>query len=493
MYQGKFSKKRTSPAPKPLPVQESPVAELPEVPREPEASASRRNPRTSTLIFYTAYVTLLLLFIIGMFFTLNSLKQQLVDFEASQPDPKSDAVFAELFADPDWAALYDLAGIEDTVFEGRDAFAAYMEQTVGEQPLTYQATSAGLSGARKYLVKLSGSTIGSFTLVRDPEAAVPEWELGTVELSYEYAHTQSIRVRKLSGHTVYVNGVALDDSYTTHIGSTTADEYLPRGVYNVWIHTQQVDGLMVTPTVTAANEMGESVDVIYDSASKTYITADPTNTCTDEERELALSTVKAYVQYMLERIPQKELKVYFDSESQLYQRILAEEVWMQTNADPQFESETIASFYRYSDDIYSIRVSMSAYVTRVNGTQKEYLVEKTLIFQQNEDHSWICVDMIDQDLSLLDQSVRITFMNGDAILSTEFYDTDLQEITTPLLSDPNGRAVTGWYREEIDGNGMVKRILVFTPDSDGNASIPEGTRLEPMTLYAQYDDISTEK
>lgn len=518
MYQGKFSKTRTSPAPKFLPEQESPVTGLPEVlpepeppvaeqpvvlpepespvveqPKvlpEPEVSAPRRGPRTSTLIFYTAYVMLILLFIVGMFFTLNTLEQELIDFEASQPDPKSDAVFAELFAQPDWAALYGLAGIEDTVFEGKDAFVSYMEQKVNGQPLTYQATSAGLSGDRKYIVKLNTIPIGSFTLVCDPEAAVPEWQLGKVALSYEY--TESIRVRKLSSHTVYVNGVALDDSYTTHIGSTTADAYLPRGVYNVWLHTQQVDGLMVTPQVTAVNEMGESVDVSYDSKTRTYITSDPTNACTDEERDLALNTVKAYVQYMLGRIPKKELKNYFNDGSQPYERILAEEVWMLTNVDAQFENETITSFYRYSDEIYSIRVRMSAYVTRVNGTQKEYIVEKTLIFQQEED-TWVCADMIDQDLSTLDQTVRITFMDGDTVLSTEFYDTDLQELTTPLLTNSSGHTVTGWYLEEIDGNGIAHQILVFTPDSNGTVLIPEDVKLEPMTLYAKFDDITTQK
>lgn len=448
---------------------------------------SPKAPRTGTLIFYTVYGMLILFFILGMWMTLSDLKQELTDFEASQPDSKSSAVFQELFAAPDWAALYDLAGMQDTAFEGRDVFAAYMSQKVGNQPLSYRETSTDLSRSRQYAVLLGDTAIGSFTLVCAAGSEPAQWELSAVELIRE--GSVDILVRKLSGHTVYVNGVALDDSYTTHIGSTAADEYLPRGVYNVWLHTQHVTGLMAEPVVTATDEMGRSVDVLYDETTGAYTTADSTNTISGEEKELAISTLKAYSQFMVDGFSFYELGAYFDTESDIYAGILACEPWLDSNLDARFSNEAVTGFYRHSDEVFSVRASMTVCATRVNGTQKEFGVARSMVFQKGET-GWLCVGITEQDLSQLDQSVRITFMSGDMLLTSEFYDTDISSLTTPLFSPPDGQVMTGWYRNATDENGMTVRVLVFTPDSSGNVVIPEDLDLEPMTLYAQFEDIN---
>ena len=116
---GKFSTPRsTTPAP---------VAKKPSVPASapaaaPEVTAPRKGPRTSTLIFYTAYVMLIVFFFIGMNIVLKDLDQQLVDFQKAQPGPQSEAVFEELFQEPDWGLLYDFAQIPATKFDGREEY-----------------------------------------------------------------------------------------------------------------------------------------------------------------------------------------------------------------------------------------------------------------------------------------------------------------------------------------------------------------------------------
>ena len=42
----------------------------------------------------------------------------------AQPNIRRDEVFQDLFADPDWEALYALAGEEDTAYEGAAAYVA---------------------------------------------------------------------------------------------------------------------------------------------------------------------------------------------------------------------------------------------------------------------------------------------------------------------------------------------------------------------------------
>lgn len=135
------------------------------------------------------------------YFGLLGLRNWLTRYELAQPATKSKEVFEKLFSDPDWGALYDMAGVQDTAFENKDAFASYMESTVGDTKFTYMETSTGLSKDKKYIVRLGKEKIASFTLVdhnhSDSKAEIPDWQLGTIELYF--AREESYRIQKLDG------------------------------------------------------------------------------------------------------------------------------------------------------------------------------------------------------------------------------------------------------------------------------------------------------
>lgn len=205
MYQGKFDKKIKQAA-EPAPVKKSSSAPV----------KRSRGPRLSGVIFYAVFFLCIFLFYVATYFGLLGLRNWLTRYEMAQPATKSEEVFEKLFIDPDWGALYEIAGVQDTAFENKDAFASYMENTVGDSKLTYMETSTGLSEDKKYIVRLGKEKIAAFTLVdhnhSDSKTEIPDWQLGTIELYF--AREESYRIQKLGGHTVYVNNVPLDDSST---------------------------------------------------------------------------------------------------------------------------------------------------------------------------------------------------------------------------------------------------------------------------------------
>ena len=81
-------------------------------------------------------------------------------------------------------------------------------------------------------------------------------------------------------------------------------------------------------------------------------------------------------------------------------------------------------------------------------------------------------------------------MDGENVLTTGFYDTDARDLTAPVLSAPEGKVFKGWVRKSVDDNGRTTLTVVFQPDENGHVSIPDGTTLEPMTLYALFEDAS---
>ena len=447
----------------------------------------RKGPRLGGVIFYTLYFMFILVFFVATFFGLQWLQGWLADYQAAQPTTKSQEVFDQLFSHPDWGALYDAAGIEDTPYEGKEQFVSYMENKVGDATLTFKETSAGLSGDKKYFVLLGDEKIASFTLSGQTAAItdIPDWELGSVELFFDRSET--FYIQNVDGHTVEVNGVPLDDSHVIQIATTAAAERLPIGVTGTSTCTQEISDLMAVPTVTIFDKSGKSMEVSYDAETHTFTEQTEANTISDSEREAALNAAKTNCLFMIEKASKADIAKYFDTSSDVYSVIVnLGNLWVQDNNGYRFTKEEVSDYARYSDDLFSAHVVLNLNVTRKDGTTKDFGYDQTLFFRKQDTGKWLVYDATNADVNAPVGKVRLTFMNGDTVLSSEFVKTDATELDTPLVSAPEGKVFIGWYRIDKYDNGTTY-TMVFDPDENGHVTIPNGTTLEPMTLYALFE------
>lgn len=447
----------------------------------------RKGPRLGGVIFYTLYFMFILVFFVATFFGLQWLQGWLADYQAAQPTTKSQEVFDQLFSHPDWGALYDAAGIEDTPYEGKEQFVSYMENKVGDATLTFKETSAGLSGDKKYFVLLGDEKIASFTLSGQTAAItdIPDWELGSVELFFDRSET--FYIQNVDGHTVEVNGVPLDDSHVIQIATTAAAERLPIGVTGTSTCTQEISDLMAVPTVTIFDKSGKTMEVSYDAETHTFTEQTEANTISDSEREAALNAAKTNCLFMIEKASKADIAKYFDTSSDVYSVIVnLGNLWVQDNNGYRFTKEEVSDYARYSDDLFSAHVVLNLNVTRKDGTTKDFGYDQTLFFRKQDTGKWLVYDATNADVNAPVGKVRLTFMNGDTVLSSEFVKTDATELDTPLVSAPEGKVFIGWYRIDKYDNGTTY-TMVFDPDENGHVNIPNGTTLEPMTLYALFE------
>lgn len=447
----------------------------------------RKGPRLGGVIFYTLYFMFILVFFVATFFGLQWLQGWLADYQAAQPTTKSQEVFDQLFSHPDWGALYDAAGIEDTPYEGKEQFVSYMENKVGDATLTFKETSAGLSGDKKYFVLLGDEKIASFTLSGQTAAItdIPDWELGSVELFFDRSET--FYIQNVDGHTVEVNGVPLDDSHVIQIATTAAAERLPIGVTGTSTCTQEISDLMAVPTVTIFDKSGKSMEVSYDAETHTFTEQTQANTISDSEREAALNAAKTNCLFMIEKASKADIAKYFDTSSDVYSVIVnLGNLWVQDNNGYRFTKEEVSDYARYSDDLFSAHVVLNLNVTRKDGTTKDFGYDQTLFFRKQDTGKWLVYDATNADVNAPVGKVRLTFMNGDTVLSSEFVKTDATELDTPLVSAPEGKVFIGWYRIDKYENGTTY-TMAFDPDENGHVNIPNGTTLEPMTLYALFE------
>ena len=494
----KAPKKKAAPAAAPA-VQEAPVKE----------KKQKKGPRVGSVIFYTIYFTCILVFFGATYLGLQWLHGWLSDFEAAQPTLKAEQVFQEVFTDPDWGALYESAGAKDSAYEGKEQYVNYMEEKVGDSKLTYMETSAGLDQTKKkFIVKLGDEKVATFTLTDRNKvgnvnlgdltnledikemADIPDWQLGAVEVFFERVGTY--RIVKMGDHKAFVNGVELDDSFTIQKATTVAERYLPEDVNGFITCTQQVDGLMEVPTVEITDGQGNPVEVTYDEATHTFTAKTESNTMDDDQAKVALEAAKVYSLWMIdEEHDRANVAKYFDASSDAYSRIVkSTELWMQNHAGYRFENDSVSDYARYSDDIFSLKVKTDLIVTRIDGSEKVYSFNQSMFFRKNDAGKWLCFESTNVDVSEPVGKVRLTFMQGDTQLTTDFYETDAKEIITPKLPVPEGQVFSGWVTVSTNESCDTVYNVEFQPSEDGTVKLPDGSTLKPMTLYALFQDAS---
>lgn len=459
--------------------------------KKKKSKKKKANP-TITLIFYTFYLLMIAAACLAIYLGLNWLNGWLKNFEAAQPDVKSQQVFEALFADPDWAALYEMAGEENTAFEGSQQFASYMEAKVGDQELNYIETSNGISADKKYIVRLGDEKVATFLLQGKEGASItdiPDWTPGGVEVFYN--RQKDVRIQLNAGCTAYVNGVALDDSYTVETTYTAVEKYIPLGAALNRVNVQTVDDLLVDPEVKVLDKDGNEVALHYDDQTNTYVatTEAAEEEIPEEFRDLMLGAAKSYAGFMINASEGQSLLNYFDGSSNSYKQILAmnQELWMNADRGHIFLDESVTQYIRYSDDLFSARVHVKMDVVCRDNTRKDYVVDTTLFFKNNGT-KWLCYEMTNEEISREVREVLLTFKNGENVLAQNFYEDNVSELLAPVVSVPDGKVFSGWMRQVNNTDGTVAMEVVFVPDEAGKVEIPFGAKLDPMVLYPLFED-----
>lgn len=469
MYQGKYTNNNTS-RPSRKPVRET-------TPREKKKIPS----------FYYIYGGCVALFLVIVCIALIPLHIWLVNFESSQPSHKRDEIYAELFADPDWEKIYTLSGTEDNAFENKTTYAAYMSQLVGDRELTCLETSAGLSGDKKFIIKLDDLKIAGFTLTENPGDKKSPWKMAALELFT--SGNQSVTVEKSPTQTVYINGIALDNTYTIRTVSTLAEDYLPEGIHGYQVIQQQVTGLLTEPVVTVKNADGSLATITKNPETGIYEQSVSQQQPTTEEKELALKATQAYGKYMIKKTTLADVQKYFQTGSQFFETLRKSEVnWAQQGASYNFSDAVYSNYYRYNDNLFSINIDITLNQVRLNGTVKEYPLKNTMFFQKNSNGQWLVMEATNVNVQTLSQQVRVMFMNEDAVLSDEMIRTDTNTISLPSVTAPEGQILKGWVKKETDANGKATLTMVFNATENNQVYLPESYVLEPMTLYPLFEE-----
>lgn len=439
--------------------------------------------RKRIILFFCVYVVLSAMIVTAICCMMKPLRQRLAAYEAAQLENKSAQVFFKLFANPDWAEIYTLSGVSDTPYEGKAAYAAYMEAKVGSAELTWSEIYTGLSGIHKYNVWFGKEKIAAFTMTEGVGSSkdMPQWTLDGVEIFFE--RNESVIVEKRPEYTVYINGVALDDSFTIRSVTTKAEEYLPEGVHGYRLEQQYVDGLLIEPEVHVLDEHGETVAVTQDSQTGIYTLqiSEPAE-MTGAEAELAKNAAVADANFSMGRIKAGELRKYFDPESQVYADIVNNPIFIQKHNSFSIDEKSVevGEFYRYSDELFSARVKLTVNVIRTDNTLKVYQLNKTYFFARSDSGDYLVNRYTNESVQEMAQQVRLRFMTDGETWTSVMVQSGADTVVVPEITAPDGKRLMGWATETENSDGTITMMVRLRPNGEVLGE------MEPMTLYPVF-------
>lgn len=465
-----------------------------------------KKPRWTTVVFYSVVLIVIVAFYFFMTNLMGKLTAHLENFQENHINSKYRQVFESYFADPDWGKLYDEAGMADTAFEGKEAFVAYMTQKVGDQELICFLESAG-TDAKRCPVYLGNEEIGAFYM-SSPAQPKPETDPWYYKIPFAESLVNKLKVqhwnydgltlvepkRQLSvtvttegDRTVYVNGVALGEEYLISTTYTLAEQYLPEGLHGMRRQSFYADGFLVAPQVTAADKDGNPIELVELSPG-VYSEVFTQQESEKEIEELVVDAAKVYCQYMIEATGSSSLRKYFDTAGQAYKDITSSEQWMQDYQTYRFGEATLSSFYRYSEDTVSIRLAMSLYVRRFDGSEKEYPVNTTFLMKKGDDGSYKVYATNNQELQKATTLVRLRFYSGGQLLESRMVDASANQLELPQVTAPEGKQFTGWYLATTAEDGSQTLSRIFLPkEGETSVYISAEKGLTAMDLQARFE------
>ncbi len=466
-----------------------------------------RKPRASTVIFYT----LVLLAIGGFFYimsgALSTLNTYLQEYQASHINTRYQEEFQALFADRDWGKLYDLAGIEDTEYESRQAFIDYMQAKVGSEQLTCFIESNGTSG-KKCPVYAGNTEIGVFYMESAPEPPMPDpwyYQIPFVEtvvgslkmqswertgLTLHYARNEGVSICTDGDRIVYVNGIALTNEYLTSTMVTKAESYLPQGLHGARRQTFYVDGFLVAPEVTATDLQGNPIQLV-ETAPGQYSEVFPQMEIPEYLKERLIQAGQTYCRYMIGIGGPTKLREYFHKGTNTYKSITGTDLWtMQDYIDYRFSEPLVSEYYAYSEELVSVRLEMSLFVMRPDRSEKEYAVNATFFMSKDENGVFKVQEMTNVDIQATFTQVRLRFYLDGDLVASQMVDSAAKQLQLPQVGIPQGKSFDGWFQYITNEDGNQTLTLVFAAQ-EGTATVylAQGTQLQPMDLHARFSQL----
>jgi len=195
----------------------------------------------------------------------------------------------------------------------------------------------------------------------------------------------------IDSFTLHINGIQIDDSFLFKDGIKTDETnrlMLHRKLYRIPFSSNEPPNISI---VSIAGKEG----IINEKSEFSFFQ----EFVSDREleiqlKDIAIAAAKTYAEFMTDNSNIRELQKYFQTETQIYQKIRIQEVYFYTpHIDNWFENVKASEFFARENDTFSCRVTFDHYVRRVAQEIYRFPLDITLFFKRSGGQ-YLVFDMI---------------------------------------------------------------------------------------------------
>ncbi len=321
-------------------------------------------------IYFSVIAVFLVLLIIGLF-VLNSV---LKVYEAAQPSGYMANIVTQYLQKGD---LYGAAKEYDiglSVYQDQKDVNAAFKSIIGDKKLTVSSSGKKLEGYNEvYNVKAGDKTLLTFYLKKSKKAGafgIKGYEVGLAEL--DKGICKNYQVNAPSDVKLVLNGVKVDkkDRVDLELPKILSDKIGDKEV--ITHQTFKVENYISDKfEIKAFAPNGSKIDVLKNGD---IYTVEQSIDATELEgvKNHAINASQGYAKFMQEDASLWNISYMFDTSTEFYQYVRKTELWVWTHTGYRFEDVTFGEAHKYSDNLYSCRVTFTHILTWGNNVYKDY-------------------------------------------------------------------------------------------------------------------------
>ena len=376
-------------------------------------------------IFWVLLLGFVIISVIYISGIINKVEAFLEEYESVQPKYVEAEVFDTYFKKIDYDKLLKAADRGDgeiSEFETRDDLITYLKGLYEGKEISCYSISTGAANAEtaelkltdlagyfveqfnskgdiRYIVKAGEDKIAEFTLVHsDSELKKSKhgfkmYELADIELFF-FPH-ESVTVKLPQSSTLTVNGVTVTDKYLMPDvrEEEEINKFLPDGIEGIVYVAYTIDGLFGKPEISVTDKDGKVTECVYIEDGN-YLSAGFLYDAALEAQfsDYVINAIEKYAAYMQMDGARADFIDYYDTDSELWQNIITTEnyfVW--EHEGYTFKDKKASEFYRYDENVFSCRVSMTHLLHRYGWEDYVDYIDMT-IFLRNVNGKYVIFD-----------------------------------------------------------------------------------------------------
>ena len=303
-------------------------------------------------------------------------------YQDSLPYHTAEAVTAR-FNDHDVDYIWNNMSSKPSVteFEDDSVVKDYIASLLEGKSFIYTETDTSREDEPEYYVKTEeGLLVARFELEEDKSVNLPfgfkAWKGESLE--FYTAASFSANISAPETYTVFVNGVALNDSYLNgEVTPSELNQYVDPYAVIPGTANYLVKGLYKKPVVTAKDYLGNNCSCIYDEKSDTYTVGFIKDfEGKDELSEYAINFTSTFANYISQDAGANALDKYFPSGSQALsyiKRNSSRELYTK-HGSVSIHNEEIRDCIVFSDDVVYMEIYVEQWMQMYWGSSEPEVI-----------------------------------------------------------------------------------------------------------------------